>query len=99
MIPVTIGLPFYNAEKYLTDAIRAVFAQTHQHWELILIDDGSTDGSLKIAKSVQDPRVRVYSDGKNKKLAARLNEITKLAKYEYIAYRKTIKNFNRISKN
>ncbi len=84
-MPISIAIPFYNAEKYLEDAIRSVFAQTYKDWELILIDDGSTDGSLKIAKSIKDPRVRVYSDGKNKKLAARLNEITRLAKYEYIA--------------
>ena len=82
---VTIGIPFYNAEKYLLDAIKSVFAQTHKKWELILIDDGSTDNSLAIAKSIKDPRVRVYSDGKNLKLAARLNQITELAKYDYIA--------------
>lgn len=82
---VTIAIPFYNAEKFLPDAIRSVFAQTFQDWELLLIDDGSTDGSLEIAKSVKDPRVRVISDGKNKKLAARLNEVTHLANYEYIA--------------
>jgi glycosyltransferase involved in cell wall biosynthesis len=82
---ITIAIPFYNAEKYLSDAVRSVFAQTHQDWELILMDDGSTDKSLEIAKSINDPRVRVYSDGKNKKLATRLNEITKLAKYDYIA--------------
>ncbi len=82
---VTIAIPFYNAEKYLTDSIKSVFAQTHQDWELILIDDGSTDGSLKIAQSVNDSRVRVISDGKNKKLAARLNEVTELAQYDYIA--------------
>jgi glycosyltransferase involved in cell wall biosynthesis len=82
---VSIAIPFYNAEKYLADAIRSVFAQTYQEWELILIDDGSTDGSLEIARSVKDPRVRVISDGQNKKLATRLNEVTKLAKYDYIA--------------
>ncbi|MDB3999941.1 glycosyltransferase [Schleiferiaceae bacterium] len=82
---ITIGLPFYNAEETLGDAIRSVFAQTHQDWELILLDDGSTDRSLEIAKSVKDPRVRVYSDGKNKKLASRLNEIARLAKYDYIS--------------
>jgi len=82
---VTIGIPFYNAEKYLLDAVKSVFAQTHKKWELILIDDGSTDNSLAIAKSIKDPRVRVYSDGKNLKLAARLNQITELAKYDYIA--------------
>lgn len=82
---ITIGIPFYNAEVYLADAIRSVFAQTYQDWELILIDDGSTDNSLAIAQSVDDPRVRVYSDGKNKKLASRLNELTQLATYEFIA--------------
>ncbi len=82
---VTIAIPFYNAEKYLLNAIKSVFAQTHTQWELILIDDGSTDSSLKIAKSIKDSRVRVISDGKNKKLATRLNEITKLAKYDLIA--------------
>lgn len=84
-MPITIAIPFYNAEKYLEDAIRSVFAQTYKDWELILMDDGSTDTSLKIANSVKDARVRVYSDGKNKRLAARLNEIAALAKYKYIA--------------
>lgn len=82
---ITIAIPFYNAEPFLADAIRSVFAQTYKDWELILIDDGSTDNSLKIAQSIKDSRVRVISDGKNKKLATRLNEVTNLAKYDYIA--------------
>ena len=82
---ISIGIPFYNAEKFLLNAIKSVFAQTHTKWELILIDDGSTDNSLKIAKSINDSRVRVISDGKNKKLASRLNEIVQLAKYDLIA--------------
>lgn len=83
--PVSIGIPFFNAERFLLDAIKSVFAQTHEDWELILMDDGSSDRSLEIARSVDDPRVRVYSDGKNKKLAARLNEIHALARYDFIA--------------
>ena len=82
---VSVGLPFYNAEDYLLDAIRSVFAQTHQDWELILLDDGSTDRSLEIARSIDDPRIRVYADGQNKRLAARLNELARLARYEYVA--------------
>lgn len=82
---VTIAIPFYNSEATLLDAIRSVFAQTHQNWELILMDDGSTDGSLELARSIDDPRVRVCSDGRNKRLAARLNEITRLARHEFIA--------------
>lgn len=81
---VTIGIPFYNAEHYLTGAIQSIFAQTYTDWELILIDDGSTDGSLQIAKSVQDPRVRVVSDGENRKLAARLNQLVSLAQTDFV---------------
>ena len=82
---ISIGIPFYNAENHLADAIRSVFAQTYQDWELILIDDGSTDRSLEIALSVKDSRVRVFSDGQNKKLPFRLNEIVQLARYDFIA--------------
>lgn len=83
-MPITIGIPFYNAEAYLGDAIRSVFAQTYQDWELILVNDGSTDRSLDIAHSVKDPRVRVISDGQNKRLPYRLNQITAEAKYDLI---------------
>lgn len=82
---VTICISFYNAEATLLEAIRSVFAQTHKNWELILIDDGSTDSSLELAHSIDDPRVTVYSDGKNRRLAARLNQAAELAKYEFIA--------------
>lgn len=84
-MPISIGIPFYNAEPYLADAIRSVFAQTYQDWELILVDDGSTDRSLEIAHSLEDSRVRVISDGKNRKLAYRLNQITSLSRYDYLA--------------
>ncbi|MEW5956402.1 MAG: glycosyltransferase family A protein [Chloroflexota bacterium] len=82
---VSIGLPFYNNEQTLADAIRSVFAQTFSDWELILIDDGSFDGSLSIAQAVDDPRVRVLSDPANKGLSFRLNQITALAQGTYIA--------------
>ena len=84
---ISIGIPFYNAESYLEDAICSVLAQTHQYWELILINDGSTDKSLEIAELYAkiDKRIRVLSDGKNKKLPKRLNQIIDEAKFDYIA--------------
>lgn len=84
---ISVGIPFYNSEKYLADAIKSVLAQTCQNWELILVDDGSTDNSLEIAREFekQDNRIRVMSDGKNKKLPARLNQIIAESKGEYIA--------------
>jgi glycosyltransferase involved in cell wall biosynthesis len=82
---VTIGIPFYNDESTLLNSIRSVFAQTYKDWELILVDDGSSDDSLKIAQSISDSKVKVISDGENKGLPNRLNQITKLARGKYIA--------------
>lgn len=84
---ISIGISFFNAESYLSDAIKSVLAQSYPYWELILVDDGSSDNSLEIAKSFasKDSRIRVISDGENKKLASRLNQIIHEAKYNFIA--------------
>lgn len=82
---ISIGIPFYNCEDFLADAIKSILAQSYKDWELILIDDGSTDRSLEIACSFQDSRIRVISDGQNKKLPFRLNQIIEAAKGDYIA--------------
>lgn len=83
---VTIAIPFYNAEKYLAQAIDSVLWQTYNDWQLILLDDGSTDNSLAIAREYEnnDNRIKVYSDGKNKNLGYRLNEIPKLVDTYYL---------------
>ena len=82
---LTVGIPFRNAESTLGVAVRAVFAQTYEEWELILVDDGSADRSLEIARAVRDPRVRVIADGVNRGLAARLNQIVAEARFEKVA--------------
>ncbi|HOQ05535.1 MAG TPA: glycosyltransferase family 2 protein [Anaerohalosphaeraceae bacterium] len=82
---VTVSSAFYNTGPMLLDMVRSVFSQTFTDWELVLVDDGSTDDSLQIARSVQDPRVRVYSNGRNLGRAASLNRITELARGKYIA--------------
>lgn len=84
---ISIGIPFYNAEQYLEDAICSVLAQTYEFWELILIDDGSRDNSLAIASKYakKDSRIRVISDGQNMKLSYRLNQIIHEARYDFIA--------------
>lgn len=85
MAKVTIGIPFHNAEATLADALRSVLVQTHTDWELILVDDGSTDSSLEIASTIADGRqVRIVSDGNRRGLAARLNQITELATTDYL---------------
>lgn len=84
---VTIGIPFFNDEKYLTYAIRSVINQTYKNWVLYLINDGSNDSSLEIAKKYAqlDSRIFVINDGKNLKLATRLNQIATISKTKYLA--------------
>lgn len=83
---VTVGIPFYNAEKTLSAAIESVLHQTYTNLEVILINDGSRDSSLAIAESfIKDKRVKLFSDGLNQGLAKRLNQITVNASGIYIA--------------
>lgn len=82
---VTVGIPFFNSAATLLDSIRSVFAQTFTDWELLLLDDGSTDASLAIAESIDDPRVLVISDGINRGLVYRLNQMVSLANAPYFA--------------
>ena len=82
---VTVGLPFFDEERYLGDAIRSVLAQTFTDFELLLVDDGSRDRSLEIARSFRDPRVSVIADGRRLRLPERLNEIVRRARGTFIA--------------
>jgi glycosyltransferase involved in cell wall biosynthesis len=83
--PVTVAIPFFDEERLLGDAIRSVLAQTERDFELLLVDDGSRDESLAVARSFRDPRITVFSDGERRHLPARLNEIAKRARGELVA--------------
>jgi len=83
---VSVVLPVYNGEEYLADAINSILAQTFSDFELILIDDGSTDGSPKIlhAYEQRDPRVRVIVR-ENRGLVTTLNDAIDIARGKWIA--------------
>jgi teichuronic acid biosynthesis glycosyltransferase TuaG len=57
---ISIITPFLNAEKYLAVAINSVLDQSHKDWELLLINDGSTDSSKEIAQSYRDARIKYF---------------------------------------
>ncbi|MBZ5647277.1 MAG: glycosyltransferase [Acidobacteriia bacterium] len=82
---VTIGLPVYNAAPFIEDALRSIFAQTLTDWELIAVDDGSSDGGAELLRRLRDPRVRALMDGQHHGLGARLNQIVGLAAGKYVA--------------
>ncbi|MCI5760300.1 MAG: glycosyltransferase family 2 protein, partial [Eubacterium sp.] len=72
---ISIVMPVYNGERYLAGAIRSVLEQSYPNFELIIVNDASTDGSLKIAEvfAAKDDRIRVYTNEHNQKLPRSLN--------------------------
>ncbi|MGT2429909.1 glycosyltransferase family 2 protein [Cupriavidus basilensis] len=82
---VSILLPAWNAEKTLGIALRSLLNQTFADFEVLLLDDGSTDNTVGVAAAIDDPRVRVVHDGRRLGLARRLNQGIELARGRYIA--------------
>ncbi|MDD3876092.1 MAG: glycosyltransferase family 2 protein [Bacteroidales bacterium] len=83
--PISVLMPVYNAGIYLKDAIESILNQTFREFEFIIIDDGSTDGSLDIIKSYTDKRIRLIENGENIRLIATLNKGIELSEGKYIA--------------
>ena len=81
---VSILLPVYNGAAYLQESLESVLRQTHQSFELIVIDDGSRDESAAIIERISDPRLRFYRQS-NRGLAATLNRAIELSRGEYLA--------------
>lgn len=85
---VSIVLPVYNGERFLAESIDSIIAQTYQNWELIIIDDCSSDNSSKIAKNyvAKDNRIKYYRNEQNIKLPRSLNKGFSLAKGDYLTW-------------
>ncbi len=69
---VSIIIPAYNASQYITEAIESVLRQTHKNWELLIVNDGSTDDTLDIIKQFDDKRIKIFSQ-ENKGVSAARN--------------------------
>ena len=84
---VSVILPVYNANGFLSLAIESILNQTYKNFELIAIDDGSTDNSFDILKKYakKDKRIKVICNQKNQNIANSLNKGIKIAKGKYIA--------------
>lgn len=82
---VSIGMSVFNCESTLGQTIQSILQQTYNNWELILIDDGSQDKTVAVANRYQDRRIRIIVDGKNKRLAARLNQAVRESRGKYFA--------------
>jgi teichuronic acid biosynthesis glycosyltransferase TuaG len=87
---VSIIVPVYNVEKYITETLDCVEAQTCPHWELLLVEDGSGDGTVEKIRDYleqrKDPRIRVIHQPSNGGAARARNRGLQEAKGRYIAY-------------
>ena len=85
---VSIVLPTYNGSKYLAEAVESCRAQTWPNWELIIVDDCSTDGTPDLIRALaqKDPRIRSVRHERNRKLPAALNTGFAQARGEFLTW-------------
>ena len=85
---LTVLMPVYNAEKFLDESIGSILSQTYTDFEFLILDDGSTDNSLKIIKTYakEDKRIKVLVNNKNQKTAKSRNILIQKTTTEFVAW-------------
>lgn len=83
---VSIIMPMHNSEKYVAESIDSVLSQTYSNWELIIVDDGSTDGSVSVVDGYADNRIILLRHKKAKGAAEARNYALREAKGRWIAF-------------
>ncbi len=85
MPKVSVVIPTYNHEKYVRECIQSTLDQTYQDFEIIITDDGSTDGTVNVIKEFDDSRIQLYTYPENKGACTATNNCIRKAAGEYIA--------------
>ena len=83
---VSVIMPSYNSEKYIEATVKSVLAQTYRNWELLFVDDCSSDASLELANAFRDERIRVFSMKENGGAALARNKAIEEARGRWIAF-------------
>ena len=83
---VSVIMPSYNCGAFVAESIRSVLAQTYPYWELLFIDDGSTDDTSEIVGAFRDNRIRCFRNEKNDGAARSRNRALREAKGRWIAF-------------
>lgn len=83
---VSIIMPSYNSELFIKNSIESVLKQTYKNWELIIVDDYSTDKTVEIIKSFADERLRLFVNERNSGAALSRNKALREAKGKWIAF-------------
>ena len=83
---VSIIMPSWNTGKFIAETIQSVIAQTYENWELLIVDDCSTDDTDDVVASFKDARIRYFHNEKNSGAALTRNRAMREAKGEWIAF-------------
>lgn len=83
---ISIIVPVYNAENYIEETIRSVLAQDYENWELLLVENGSTDNSIEKIRQFEDPRIQLIIMDGNAGAAKARNEGMRRAMGTYVGY-------------
>lgn len=83
---ITVAMPVYNGEGYVHLAIQSVLDQTYSDFELLIVDNCSTDGTLEVVKAFSDPRIRLHVNSSNLGMVGNWNRSVELATGEYIKF-------------
>jgi glycosyltransferase involved in cell wall biosynthesis len=83
---VSVLMPAYNAEKFVAEAVKSILNQDHENWELLILDDASTDSTLAIAISINDERIKVFRNDENRGYLLSCNELFEKAKGDFITF-------------
>ena len=83
---ITVAMPVYNGEGYVHLAIQSVLDQTYSDFELLIVDNCSTDGTLEVIKAFSDPRIRLHVNSSNLGMVGNWNRSVELATGEYIKF-------------
>jgi teichuronic acid biosynthesis glycosyltransferase TuaG len=85
---ISIITPCYNSEKYIAETIESVISQVYKNWEMLIVDDCSTDKSLEIASfyAKKESRIKIFKNSKNQGACYSRNFAIKKAQGEYIAF-------------
>ena len=83
---VSIIMPSYNTASFIEETIQSVLNQTYTNWELIIVDDCSTDNTDEVLENIKDSRIRYFKNDKNSGAAVSRNKALREAKGQWIAY-------------
>jgi glycosyltransferase involved in cell wall biosynthesis len=82
---ISVIMPVYNGMPYLKQAVKSILEQSYKNFELIIVDDKSTDGTYLFLKKIKDKRVKILSNSKNLGIARSLNRAINNSRGQYIA--------------